>query len=62
MGEGDLLALLIELLGGDFPLAAEADALEGVEVADIVVVASAFLALELRSTLPVVDDVCFWCF
>jgi hypothetical protein len=34
--EGDLLALLIALLSGDFPLAADADALEGVEVADMV--------------------------
>jgi hypothetical protein len=45
MGEGDLLALFIALLSGDFPLAADADALEGVEVA------STFFTLDLRSTL-----------
>jgi hypothetical protein len=46
----DGLALLIALLSGDFPLAADADALEGVDVA------SAFFTLDLRSTLA---DVCF---
>jgi hypothetical protein len=50
MGEGDLLALLIALLRGDFPLAADANALEGVDVA------SAFFTLDLRSTLA---NVCF---
>jgi hypothetical protein len=33
MGEGNLLALLIALLSRDLPLAADADALEGVDVA-----------------------------
>jgi hypothetical protein len=49
MGEGDLLVLLIALLSGDCPLAADADALEGVDVASA-------LTLDLRSTLA---DVCF---
>ena len=59
IGEGDLLVLLIALLGGNFPLAADAEALEGVEVAEVVV-ASAFLTLEFRSTPAVAAaDVCF---
>ena len=57
MGEGELLVLLIALRNGDFPFTAGADALEGVVV---VVVASTFLTVDLRSRpRPASAGVCF---
>lgn len=56
MGEGELLVLLIALRNGDFPFTAGADALEGV----VVVVASTFLTVDLRSRpTPASAGVCF---
>lgn len=56
MGEGELLVLLIALRNGDFPFTAGANALEGV----VVVVASTFLTVDLRSKpTPASAGVCF---